>query len=454
MFTPSELEGEVDHSFFDSDGDGGRHVGEKTMEKDLKGEKQIPSTPKRVPAKNPEPVAVDLSPGNRRTRRHLKQVEKNKRGSANDESSASFIPKEPVHEGKDELYLHSKRPSGAFLALLAEMPMDEDNQRPSETRKSPLAFTANSEKTDEQLSKKLVRNQHHKNPIPTSHEASTDADSESSCSSQRGNLSSAKSLVRRKTRRTRRGSAGSQDLLNSTSTDESDDSVTDVSPLSSPDSSSLHSLSSEADKDGHEVQQELGSAPSSGFSNIHQEEGSNPDVDECSFRLESHLEHKLVLHCPRGMSRKNYSFTNEEVRRIDQENQRLLRELSRLSPGLRTGKMARHTSVSNSSSVTLLAPSAVNRQREQRRIECENLAFLKRLQSIKATPALRRSEQLADHQRLTRYPKGAGSGSSRASSALTRPSPVSSRAALTNTDSSSTPVPRSSKARAGSPAWH
>lgn len=281
MFTPSELEGEVDHSFFDSDGDSGRHVGEKAIEKDSKGEKQIPSTHKTVPAKDSEHLAVDLSPGNRRTRRHLKQVEKNKSGSTNDASSVSFIPKEPIHEGKDELYLHSKRPSGAFLALLAEMPTDEDNQRPNEARKSALAFTANSEETNAQSSRKLVKNQHHKNPIPTSNEASTDADSESSCSSQRGNLSSTKSLVRRKTRRTRRGSAGSQELPNSTSTDESDDSVTDVSPLSSPGSSSLQSLSSEAEKDGHEVQQELGSVPSSGFSNVLQEEGSNPDVDEC-----------------------------------------------------------------------------------------------------------------------------------------------------------------------------
>ncbi|MEQ2237505.1 hypothetical protein ILYODFUR_023701 [Ilyodon furcidens] len=254
------------------------------------------------------------------------------------------------------------------------MPEVGDNQRPNETGNGASAFNANSKKKNEQSFGKPV-----KNPRPSSNEASTDADSESSCSSQRCNLSSSnlpkptKSSIRRKARGTRRGSAESQDLPNS-STDESDGSVTDVSPLSSSGSSSLQSLSSEAEKEGHEVQQEQESVPSSGFSNMHQEEDSNPDVDECSFRLESQLEHKLALHCPGRRNRKNYSFSNDDVRRIDRENQRLLRELSRLSPGPRSEKAAsKKTNVSNNSPVIHLSHTKLNRQREQRRIERENL---------------------------------------------------------------------------------
>ncbi|MEQ2219239.1 hypothetical protein XENOCAPTIV_014690, partial [Xenoophorus captivus] len=350
------------------DCDDGRNVGQKAIEKDLKTEKYSP----RLPAKHSDHLAVDLSPGTERTRRHLKQVENNKRGQTSDVSSVFFRSNEAIHEAKEDSNLQSKRPNGAFLALLANMPEVGDNQRPNETGNSASAFTANSKKKNEQSFGKPV-----KNPPPSSNESSTDADSESSCSSQRCNLSSSnlpkptKSSIRRKARGTRRGSAESQDLPN-ISTDESDGSVTDVSPLSSPGSSSLQSLSSEAEKEGHEVQQEQESVPSSGFSNMHQEEDSNPDVDECE--LESQLEHKLALHCPRGRNRKNYSFSNDDVRRIDRENQRLLRELSRLSPGPRSEKAAsKKTNVSNNSPVIHLSHSKLNRQREQRRIERENL---------------------------------------------------------------------------------
>ncbi|KAM4749746.1 cilia- and flagella-associated protein 97 [Anableps anableps] len=439
MFTSSELEGEVDHSFFDSDGDNGRNVGEKTIEKDLKAEKRIPIADKGEPAKHSEHLAVDLSPGTEKRKRHLKHVENKKSGNKTDSSSVSFILNEPIHEGKDDFNLHSKRPSGAFLALLANMPNKGDNQRPHETRKSALAISANSKEMTEESPKKLVKNQHPENPPPTLNEAGTDADPESSCSSQRGDLSSTnlsqptKSFVHRKTRGTRTGSAESQDFP-SISTDESDSSVTDVSPLSSPDSSSLQSLSSDAEK---ERQQEQESVPSSGFSKINQEEDSNPDVDECSYGLESHLEHKLVLHCPGRMYRKNYSFSNNEVRLIERDNQLLLQKLSRFAPGARSGQTASKTThVSSTYPWTRPAHSALNRQREQRRIEKENLAFLKRLQAVKATPGIRRAELLADYERLVRNPNYRHYNTSSR--------PVSSRAALTKTDSRSTPVHRSS----------
>lgn len=93
-----------------------------------------------------------------------------------------------------------------------------------------------------------------------------------------------------------------------------------------------------------------------------------------SLNLESQLGRKLVFHYPGGRNRKNYSFSNEEVRRIDLENQRLLRELSRLSPGPRSGSapVKKSHGASNSPRIRL-THSAVNRQREQQRIERENL---------------------------------------------------------------------------------
>lgn len=93
-----------------------------------------------------------------------------------------------------------------------------------------------------------------------------------------------------------------------------------------------------------------------------------------SLSSESQLGGKLVFHCPGGRNRKNYSFSNDEVRSIDRENQRLLRELSRLSPAPRRGSTAgKKTHMASNSPRIRLSHSALNRQREQQRIERENL---------------------------------------------------------------------------------
>lgn len=73
---------------------------------------------------------------------------------------------------------------------------------------------------------------------------------------------------------------------------------------------------------------------------------------------------------PSILPRRNYSFTREEVRQIDRENQRLLKELSRQAekPGIQS-TIPRRTI----SHPPRLYHSALNRQREQQRIERENL---------------------------------------------------------------------------------
>ncbi|CAH6787264.1 Cfap97 [Phodopus roborovskii] len=103
---------------------------------------------------------------------------------------------------------------------------------------------------------------------------------------------------------------------------------------------------------------------------------------------------------PSVMPRKNYSFTREEVRQIDRENQRLLKELSRQAekPGSKStipGRSIGHP--------PKLYHSALNRQREQQRIERENLALLKRLEAVKPTVGMKRSEQLMDYHRNMGY---------------------------------------------------
>lgn len=85
---------------------------------------------------------------------------------------------------------------------------------------------------------------------------------------------------------------------------------------------------------------------------------------------------KLAFHCPQRNNRKNYSFSNNEVLRIDRENQRLVQALARVPPQSRPGsKMGQKSCTVNNSArrPDLVFHSAVNRQREQKRIERENL---------------------------------------------------------------------------------
>ncbi|XP_075544205.1 uncharacterized protein LOC142578652 isoform X1 [Dermacentor variabilis] len=72
---------------------------------------------------------------------------------------------------------------------------------------------------------------------------------------------------------------------------------------------------------------------------------------------------------PRAKGRKNMSFSNEEVQRIDRENQRLLKRI--------LAQQNRPRPKFDSRTPSRLAPSAVNRQRQQRQIEVENLMILR-----------------------------------------------------------------------------
>lgn len=73
---------------------------------------------------------------------------------------------------------------------------------------------------------------------------------------------------------------------------------------------------------------------------------------------------------PSVVPRKNYSFTREEVRQIDQENQRLLKELSKQAEKSGSKSSVPRRSMGHPPK---LYHTALNRQREQQRIERENL---------------------------------------------------------------------------------
>uniref|UniRef100_A0A8D3A5U7 Cilia- and flagella-associated protein 97 n=1 Tax=Scophthalmus maximus TaxID=52904 RepID=A0A8D3A5U7_SCOMX len=357
MFNSSELEGEVDHSFFDSDGDD--------------------------PTSRREQVNNRSREERKERCYHSKQEERRRASNRTSISSTSDKGISSSSDSEEDYHLRSKRPDKTFMALLVETrdvhEEDEYSLSPNETEEEALPSTAKHTKMrNKQSPKKLTRNWRTRSPSPTSTEADSD-----------------------------KCSTGSRDSPTSR-TEESDDTVTDVSPLSSPDISPLQSLDlnhTQADEGSfkeqqqQQEQQEQESVPSSGLSYIHPDENSDQEVDD-------QFGFKQVVNFPGRKNRKNFSFSNNEVRRIDLENQRLLRSLSRLSAESipESAVKKKNNKETGNSSAIRLTHSAVNRQREQKRIERENLAFLKRLESVKPSNGMRRSEQLADyHRRATQF---------------------------------------------------
>ncbi|XP_014801083.1 PREDICTED: cilia- and flagella-associated protein 97 isoform X2 [Calidris pugnax] len=188
--------------------------------------------------------------------------------------------------------------------------------------------------------------------------------------------------------------------------EESEDTVTDVTPLSTPDISPIQSFELAASNDKklkikrqENVNQEL---YDSEFDRRYSQKVLHDAMDlnqllKAFLQLEK-KEQNLTVDQPSKGTRKNYSFSNDEVRRIDRENQRLLKELSKQS-----AKPRRTTLKKSAGPPPRLYHTALNRQKEQQRIERENLAFLKRLEAVKPTPGMRRSEQLMDYQRQISY---------------------------------------------------
>lgn len=307
MFNPSELEGEVDHSFFDSDCAESSTDAEHKVEKGLKAEKKISKAHDKLHAKHRENYRGDLSSRSDQTRKHLKQAETYNRSSRSSVSTTSDKISNESSDSEDCANLEPKRSSRTFMALLAEA-KEVDNtdvyiQSPKETKGEALPFSASSKRRNKQSPKKVIRNLHNQSPSAppsrsespslSSTETSTDADSEGSYSSS-SHQSSLESPALPKTsptssscpgiRRTRVGSARPRDfpVLH---TADSDDSVTDVTPLSSPDTSPLQSLDlnvTEVEEESHKEEQPRQSVPSSGLRNI-QDDDSDQDVDECEY---------------------------------------------------------------------------------------------------------------------------------------------------------------------------
>lgn len=433
MFSSRELEGEVDHAFFDSDcEDGSRSCGTKTDNELTIIKDTVPAYSDKIQSKpkNDMKGLTEYGDGPKKCPISFDNRGSDQIGCKGDNKLSQILTSDSGNE--EDVY--SKSPRKHFLALLAESNVSNEDY---------------SERSDKNLKIQKKTNSLYSS---VSSEANRETDSES-CNSDY-------SFHPKPNRISSSGDGGSRvgsttpEQSHCSSAEESDGTVTDVSPLSSRASSRLQSLDlNHSETEDDDVNEQQQSAPSSGLSTSQREDSFIlEETDEYCSSSSSQLEGKVVLQFPGSRHRKNYSFTNDEVQRIDRENQRLLRQLSGSRPGSASGQ--RHRVTSNTP-LKRLPHSALNRQREQQHIERENLAFLRRLESVKATPGVKRSEQLADYQRHVGYlgkssnqtsgPTSPGKGLNKNKTTYYRASP----AALL----SSTPVPVFRKTKAAQPTW-
>ncbi|KAJ8383105.1 hypothetical protein SKAU_G00038830 [Synaphobranchus kaupii] len=412
MYSPKELEGEVDHSFFDSDcEDHGKERGDNTAVSGgiTEAREQVGQS---VSGEGNSPLSKEAK-GNG-------SVEEDRSRAS---SASSLLSFEEKSEADGEL---DKNPSTHFQ-ITAKIPTglsaeengkdndeddDEDGYKRSEedTEEEPDQNPPKSKAANHCLSRKSsakFRSGKH-SPLSSSKSDSSYSSPEDSSASE---TSPQRNTACSPPYRAKLGALARREKLQ-LAPEESEDTVTDVTPLSTPDISPVQSFELALRKEGERerliVRQQnvLGGLAADDM-------GS---VSEVFMKVGQRLESELVLDTATRRTRKNYSFSNDEVGRIDRENQRLLRELTHRSPRPKSGM-----SKKPGSPPVRLCHSALNRQREQLRIERENMAFLKRLESAKPTPGMKRAEQLSDYQRQARY-LGAASPSKLERSASSRSS--------------------------------
>lgn len=228
---PSDQEGEVDHSFFDSDCDDSNRNGGKKMEKGSEAERETLEAPENTGGTTNQLEAAENDKSNSaEEKENSNQLKEEDRSIASSVSSVTCTSNEVISncsDNEEDTNPPSIRPT---TALLTEAKEENQNDVPKEEASSPVV----------------------RSPSLTSTETSVDAD--------------------------RMESADSQAVPES----QTEDTVTDVSNLSTADCNSLRSLAlnnAEAEE-GNLNEQQHESVPSSGPSKVHQDKDRS-DAHEC-----------------------------------------------------------------------------------------------------------------------------------------------------------------------------
>uniref|UniRef100_A0A4W4DUX4 Cilia- and flagella-associated protein 97 n=1 Tax=Electrophorus electricus TaxID=8005 RepID=A0A4W4DUX4_ELEEL len=422
MYSPKELEGEVDHSFFDSDCEVGNAESGKEECSHWRDERM-----ERGEEESRE----------RRDHSNLKEERKGKfetdvleqrqeAESGREDSGASSRKSSPLpHSDGSESRRNSQSDDSSSVRSYSSVePRSEDDdesvgseeERPPEPQPPEHNLQVSINPIANKLAGKF-RTRSQGCLSSSERESSSSSDEKGPTFPQNPSITQA---VSSPPQQPRRGSANQRERRTDPEMAESEDTVTDVTPLSTPDISPEQSFDRTApDEPSAMVARQQLQDMARGLAVAEEDRAKRDSSDtdgqertECLFTIvflknDHGFENASVTSScgRRRRRRKNYSFTDEEVRRIERENQRLLRELSRTPPRTCSAGSALVLGGRRPAGPPTLRlyHTALNRQREQQRIQRENLAFLKRLESVKPTPGMTRSEQLADYQRQAGY---------------------------------------------------
>ncbi|XP_063414186.1 cilia- and flagella-associated protein 97-like [Mytilus trossulus] len=186
---------------------------------------------------------------------------------------------------------------------------------------------------------------------------------------------------------------------------DSDSEITDVSPLNSP-----RSTPSRSQKQGLNNVQYNSSQTQSGDGEIKLQSDkidlrllmdAVSEIDKQE-RLKSNTR-RVMFEPPnsKGGQKNHYSFDKSRISDIEKENQRLLQQIMhQIGPKQKRQQPKVQQQVPR---VDRLTSSAVNRRKQQSKIEQDNMKFLNRLQKAKASRGLSRKEQLDEYSKATLY---------------------------------------------------
>ncbi|XP_069795866.1 cilia- and flagella-associated protein 97 isoform X2 [Narcine bancroftii] len=409
MDSDATLDGEVDHSFFDSDSEG------HPLRRQNGDSDRMPGTG------SPPSIAAEEA-----VARQFSLASPTRRASASS-SSASYPDASVFRSSSNREFTHFREKSPRFPSDSSSVSSSSGSDEPGD-RNSPRR------KVQSRVSQ-AARS-----------DPASNSDSDVGCAISSSSFPTSQRRAR-PSAKTRKGR--SQDLyLTKMRLEDTEGTVTDVTPLSSPESRPVHSTGAcqeskpkSCRKKYSKKQENLSQAIYCGLDaltfdnekgegvqktrrqkkpreatpcNLNSKPGSleSKRLDQRSgqkvlnnatdlnqlLKAMMHLEkkelRKIVSDFPEQRRRKDYTFSNEEAKRIDRENQRLLQELTR-----KVTRPAVNKPKKSSAATVRVYHTTLNRQREQERIERENLAFLKRLEAVKPTVGLKRSTQLFDYQR-------------------------------------------------------
>jgi len=175
--------------------------------------------------------------------------------------------------------------------------------------------------------------------------------------------------------------SSTQDLSRSFSddmTDSDDDSeVTDVSPLNTPHSPNIQTTPPCSSSIGRNISKSSNNEP------VRLLHGDRDSLDlDLLLQTVLHMEKQgrtksrqapTQLAVPCRSSRHNYSFTNEQVEAIDKENRRLMTSIMRNANATKKAKVKVNKLSTSGAGTKRLSSAAVNRAKQQQKIEAENL---------------------------------------------------------------------------------